>query len=765
MHCASCSANIEYALRKQPGIKQANVNLATEKAYLDYDDATTNLEKIKSIIVKLGYGAEEEMAGQMMGMSEHDHSKMVAEKELTRLKNRFIFSLIFSLPLAYLAMGPMLGLPVPPDPANTLVQFILATTVIFICRDIWQTGIKGFLNLSPNMDSLIFLGTSAAYFYSLVSSILSLINPPTMAVSYFESSALILAFISLGKYLEAITKGKTGQAIKKLIGLQAKTARVIKNGREENISIDQVKVNNIVLIKPGEKIPLDGIIIDGYSGVDEKMITGESIPAEKKVGDEVIGSTLNQTGALKVRVTKVGQDTMLAQIIKVVENALGSKAPIQALADKISFYFVMVILAIALITLAAWLLLGFPFIFAMTAAIAILIIACPCALGLATPTAVMMGTGMAAGQGILIKTSKALEMAKKVNTIVFDKTGTLTKGEPEVTDIIPITNNKTPITSEEILKLAASLEKNSEHPLAQAVIKKADEQNLKLFEVNKFEALPGKGIMAEINHKKYFLGTKKLMAENNIVIDVLEKQLETLEKQGKTVIILAKSNQVIGLLALFDQLKDSARDSIKELKSMGKKIALLTGDNQRVAEEIAKELNIDYVIAEVLPNGKADIIKKLQSGEIENRKPARQASPVEAGGSALDTRHSTLGTRYVAMVGDGINDAPALAQADLGIALGSGTDIAMETGEIILIKNDLNQVAKAIKFSGYTLGKIKQGLFWAFFYNLAGVPIAAGVLYPLTGWLLRPEIAAAAMAFSSVSVVLNALSMKWHKID
>lgn len=755
MHCASCSANIEYALRKQLGIKQANVNLATEKAYIEYNDEITNLDKIKSIIDKLGYGAEEEVVGSMDQMAGHDHSKMLAEKELNRLKNRFIFSLIFSLPLAYLAMGQILGLPVPPNLVNTLIQFVLASLVIFICRDIWQSGIKGFLNLSPNMDSLIFLGTAAAYFYSLINAVRLLLDPAVMAVSYFESSALILTFISLGKYLEAITKGKTGQAIKKLIGLQVKTARVIKNGQEENIPIDQVKVNDIVLIKPGEKIPLDGVITEGYSGVDEKMITGESIPVEKKVGDQVIGSTLNQTGALKVKVTRVGQDTMLAQIIKVVENALGSKAPIQALADKISFYFVIIILLIAIFTLSIWLLLGFSFTFALTAAIAVLIIACPCALGLATPTAVMMGTGMAAEQGILIKTSKALEMAKKVNTIVFDKTGTLTKGEPEVTDIVPFANSQLLITNEEVLKLAASLEKNSEHPLAQAVVKKANEQNLKLLEINKFAALPGKGIMAEINQDKYFLGTKKLMAENNIIIDVLKKQIEILEKQGKTVIILARNTTAIGILALFDQLKNSAKESIEELKKMGKKIAILTGDNQRVAEEIAKELNIDYVIAEVLPSGKADIIKKLQLGDIENRK-----SP-----SSRAQDEGKIENHYVAMVGDGINDAPALAQADLGIALGSGTDIAMETGEIILIKNDLSQVAKAIKFSGYTLRKIKQGLFWAFFYNLAGVPIAAGVLYPLTGWLLRPEIAAAAMAFSSVSVVLNALSMKWYKID
>jgi len=651
-------------------------------------------------------------------------------------------------------MGTMLGLPVLASPVNTIVQFILATTVIFICRDIWQSGVRGFLNSSPNMDSLVFLGTAAAYFYSLINLILSVIDSLTMTVSYFESSALILVFISLGKYLEAITKGKTGQAIKKLMGLAAKTARVIIDGQEKDVPIGQVKVDDVVLIKPGEKIPLDGQVIEGYSGVDEKMITGESIPVEKKVGDQVIGSTLNQTGALKVKITKVGKATMLAQIIKVVENALGSKAPIQALADKISFYFVIVILFIALITLAIWLILGFSFVFAMTAAIAVLIIACPCALGLATPTAIMMGTGMAAGQGILIKTSKALEMAKKVDTIIFDKTGTLTKGEPEVTDIVVIHNLKSKVQNDnsklKILQLAASLENHSEHPLAQAVVKKAMEQNQKLSEIKNFKALPGKGIMAEIDHNKYFLGTKKLLAENNIVFDGLEKNIEALEKQGKTVVILAQDKQAIGIIALFDQLKDSAKDSIKELKNLGKKIAIITGDNQRVANEIARELSIDFVMAEILPNGKAEAIKKFQNNEIGNWK-------LEIGNSYQ--------RRVVAMIGDGINDAPALAQADLGIALGSGTDIAMETGEIILIKNDLSQVAKAIKFSGYTLRKIKQGLFWAFFYNLIGVPIAAGVLYPITGWLLRPEIAAAAMAFSSVSVVLNALSMKWYKID
>jgi Cu+-exporting ATPase len=579
------------------------------------------------------------------------------------------------------------------------------------------------------MDSLIFIGTATAYFYSLIVTFFSFFKKSFEAHLYYEATVLILLFISLGKYLEAITKGKTSEAIKKLIGLQPKEATIIKENVEMKISISEVKVGDIVLVRPGEKIPVDGVVIDGYSAVDEKAITGESIPVEKKVGDEVIGGTVNKTGVLKVRATRVGKETMLYQIIKIVEEALGSKAPIQLLADKVSFYFVPIVIGIAIFSLLIWLLLGKSFPFALTVFVSVLIIACPCALGLATPTAVMMGTSLAAQRGILIKSGKALEMARDVNMVIFDKTGTLTKGEPAVTDIVPFSRSE-----KEILQIAASIEKNSEHPLAEAIVKKAKEENLDLFEVKNFQAIPGRGVVGEFKGKKIILGTRKLMIENQIDTSKIEEKLVSLEDQGKTTMILAENKEIIGIVAVADTLKEYSKEAVEILHRMGKKVGIITGDNRRVANAIAKQLGIDKVLAEVLPQEKAAEIKKLQSeGNI------------------------------VAMVGDGINDAPALAQADLGIALGSGTDIAMETGEIVLIKDDLRDVVLAMDLSKYTLNKIKQNLFWAFFYNVISIPIAAGVFYPFTGLLLNPAIAAAAMAFSSVSVVSNALLMKRYK--
>ncbi|MDP2864092.1 MAG: copper-translocating P-type ATPase, partial [bacterium] len=548
---------------------------------------------------------------------------------------------------------------------------------------------------------------------------------------YYESAALILVFISLGKYLEAVTKGKTSEAIKKLIGLQPKEATVIKDGQEIKVPISSVKVGDIILIKPGEKIPVDGTVIDGYSGVDEKAITGESMPVEKKKGDEVIGSTINKTGALKFEATRVGKDTMLAQIIKIVEEAMGSKAPIQLLADKVSFYFVPVVIIIAILALTIWLVAGQSFAFALTVFVAVLIIACPCALGLATPTAVMMGTGLAAQNGILIKSGKALETARDVNMVIFDKTGTLTKGEPSVTDVVKIKNDANEAL---ILQIAASVEKNSEHPLAQAIVNKAKEEKVNLSEAKNFQAIPGHGVSADLENKKILFGTRKLMVDNQINPAVLEEKIIGLENQGKTVMILSFGGEIIGLIAVADTLKEYSKEAVEMLHRMGKKVAIITGDNERVGQAIAKEVNIDRVLAEVLPQEKSAEIKKLQQeGNV------------------------------VAMVGDGINDAPALAQADLGIALGSGTDVAMETGEIVLIKDDLRDVITAIDLSNYTLDKIKQNLFWAFIYNIVGIPIAAGILYPFTGWLLNPVIAAAAMAFSSVSVVSNSLLMKRYR--
>lgn len=726
MHCASCAANIEHDLKKEKAVISANVNFASEKANIEFDKAKIDLGEIQKIIENLGYSADEENAEQER---DHDH----AHDSVRKNRNIFIVSAVLGAPVLYLVMGEMLSLPLPSLSMKTelIVQGLIATAIIVINYRLYFSGFKSLFKGSPSMDSLIAIGTGAAYLYSVIMSVLIWLKPSYADDNYlyFESAALILVFISLGKYLEALTKGKTSDAIKKLIGLQPKEATVIRNGEEIKIPISEVKVGEIILVKPGEKIPVDGVVIDGYSGVDEKAITGESIPVEKSKGDTVIGATINKTGVLKFEATRIGKDTMISQIIRVVEEAIGSKAPIQLLVDKISYYFVPSVISIALFSSTFWLVLGEPFSFALTIFVTVLIIACPCALGLATPTAVMMGTGLAAQNGILIKSSKALEMARKINMVVFDKTGTLTKGKPEVTDIIGMN-----VSDSDLLQFAGSIEKNSEHPLAQAIVEAAKNQKVKFLEVEKFNAIPGKGVEAFLKNKKLIFGTRLLMQENKIKINSIEEQMETLETQGKTAMILAYDDDIIGVIAVADTLKEFSRKAVAMLHNRGKKVAIITGDNKRVGAAIAKQIGIDKVLAEVLPQEKSAEIKKLQrEGNV------------------------------VAMVGDGINDAPALAQSDLGIALGSGTDIAMETGEIILIKDDLRDVIKAIDLSKYTLRKIKQNLFWAFSYNIIGVPVAAGVIYPFTGWLLNPTIAAAAMAFSSVSVVSNALLMKRYR--
>jgi Cu+-exporting ATPase len=744
MHCASCSAVIENALKKESGVNSANVNIASEKAFVEYNSQKTDILKIKKLIEKLGYKAHEEMIEN----ESVNHFEDENHKEIKKLKKAFIFSLILGIPIIYMTMGEILGFPEinVSLKLNVAVQFIITTAIMIINYPLYVSGLKKLIQRNPNMDSLIETGTLAAYFYSLVISLMVWFKPDFSGEHlYYESAALILVFISLGKYLETATKGKTGDAIKKLIGLQPKEATIIRNSEEIKIPISEVRTGDIILVKPGEKIPVDGMVVDGYSGVDEKAITGESMPVEKKAGDEVIGATINKTGVLKFKATRVGRDTMLAQIIKIVEEAMGSKAPIQLLVDKVAFYFVPAVMAIAIIALIVWLVVGQSFAFALTIFVAVLIVACPCSLGLATPTAVMMGTGLAAKNGILIKSGKALETARAVNMVVFDKTGTLTRGEPIVTDIVR--SQESEAESQNILQIAASVERNSEHPLAQAILNKAksafaasdvasaDKAGFKYLDVEGFNALPGKGVIGKINNKEILFGNRKLMTENKIDYRNFEEKIIALENQGKTAMLLAYNKEFVGIIAVADTLKEFSKQAVSMLHNLGKKVAIITGDNKRVGEAIAKELNIDKVLAEVLPQGKSEEIKRLQKeGNI------------------------------VAMVGDGINDAPALAQADLGIALGSGTDIAMETGEIVLIKDDLRDVVTAIDLSAYTLRKIKQNLFWAFFYNTVGIPVAAGILYPITGWLLNPMIAAAAMAFSSVSVVSNALLMKRYKI-
>ena len=727
MHCASCSTNIERTLSKKDGISNIIVNFARKSANIKFDEKKITQNQIIDEIKALGFVAITQEEFNQKGASD--------DQELSKFRVQFIYSALFGFPVMYLAMGPMIGLPVHQgiQAYNIAIQTLTTSIIIIICNSIWIHGSKNLIKRRPNMDSLIFLGTFAAYAYSVLYSYLYLFDHITIHPHlYYESAAFILIFISLGKYLEALSKGKAGSAIQKLIGLQPKTAIKIENEQEVQIPISKVKVNDILLVKPGEKIPVDGKVIEGYSGVDEKAITGESIPIEKTKGSIVIGATINSTGTLKIQATKVGNDTMLAQIVKTVENALGTKAPIQLLADKVAFYFVPTVLIISIITLVIWLLVGATQAFALSAFIAVLIIACPCALGLATPTAVMVGTGIAAKNGILIKTSKALEIAHSIDMIVFDKTGTLTIGKPKVTDIVSLNNLK--IDDRKILQLAASIEASSEHPLASAIVSHAKKQNIKISKVTSFQAIPGKGVEGVINKSIIKIGTRRLMKDNSIETAVLEDSMKKLETGGKTVMIIAHNKTALGLIAMQDTLKEHAKETIENLKKINKKIAIITGDNKRVATAIARELKIDNVIAEVLPNGKAIEIKKLQS----------------AG-------------HKIAMIGDGINDAPALAQSDLGIALGSGTDIAMETGELVLMKDDLRDVEKAIKISEKTLIKIKQNLFWAFFYNIIGIPIAAGVLYPFLGWQLNPAIAGAAMAFSSVSVVTNSLLLKRYK--
>lgn len=737
MHCASCARNIEKALKREKGILEVNVNFASEKASVSFDSEVITLEKIKKIISDLGYQAltEKEEAEEKLPP---EREKEAREKEIQDFKKRLIFSLIFGIPLLYFAMGWMVGLSVPAIEnvsLQALIQLILTTPIILAAFKLYTSGFHSLMRRAPNMDSLIFIGTSAAYLYSLVISLAIWLGVSKYGLEdlYYEIAAFILIFILLGKYLEAVTRGKTSEALRKLIGLQPKIARIEKEGKEIEISVEKVQIGDLVVVRPGEKIPVDGVVVEGTSAVDEKMITGESLPVTKKKGDEVIGATINQSGMLKFKATKVGKETALAQIIKIVEEAQASKAPIQLLADKVSLYFVPGVITIAVLAFLFWLLVGQPFVFALTVLIAVLIIACPCALGLATPTAIMVGTGLGAESGILIKSAQALETAHKLQVIIFDKTGTLTKGEPAVTDIISFSD----LAQEKILELASIGEKGSEHPIGKAIVKKAEEEKIKIIEGKNYETIAGEGIKCQHQDQWILVGNRVFMKDNKLEVSPeIETELQKLESGGKTVVMVALDNKIIGAVAIADTLKEFSKEAVEQLKKMTKEVWLITGDNERTAKVIAEQLGIeeDKIMAQVLPGDKAKKVKELQ----------------ERG-------------KIVAFVGDGINDAPALAQADVGVAIGSGTDVAMETGEIILIKDDLRDVVTSIDLSSYTVRKIKQNLFWAFFYNSVGIPIAAGILYPFFGFLLNPMIAAAAMAFSSVSVVSNSLLMKRYR--
>lgn len=733
MTCAACAKAVERSVNKLGGITSAVVNFATEKLSVEYDPSVTRISEIKAAIKKAGYEPLDIEAGQSV-----DKEKERREKEIRTLWYKFLISAVFTVPLLFIAMGHMIGYQLPAivdpmvNPRNfAIVQLVLTIPVIIAGNRFYRVGFKSLFKRSPNMDSLIALGTSAAVIYGLYAIVQIYEGNIDYAYElYFETAGVIITLILLGKYLESVTKGKTSEAIKKLMGLAPKTATVIHEGKEIEIPIEEVEVGDIIVVKPGEKIPVDGEVTEGLTSIDESMLTGESIPVEKKVGDKVIGASINKNGSIRFKATKVGKDTALAQIIKLVENAQGSKAPIAKMADIISGYFVPIVMAIAVIAGLAWYLSGETEVFALTIFIAILVIACPCALGLATPTAIMVGTGKGAEYGVLIKGGEALETAHKVRTIVFDKTGTITEGKPKVTDVVTAGN----IDKDKLLQLAASAEKGSEHPLGEAIVKGAEERGLELLKVEHFRAIPGHGIEVTILGSHIFLGNKKLMVEKNIEIGEYQKASDTLAEEGKTPMYVSVDGKLAGIIAVADVVKENSKRAIERLHAMGIEVAMITGDNRRTAEAIAKQVGIDRVLAEVLPQDKANEVKKLQD---EGKK--------------------------VAMVGDGINDAPALAQADIGIAIGSGTDVAMESADIVLMRSDLMDVPTAIQLSKKTIRNIKQNLFWAFAYNSAGIPIAAGVLYMFGGPLLNPIIAAAAMSFSSVSVLLNALRLKGFK--
>lgn len=730
MTCAACVRAVERAVNKLDGINEVHVNLATEKLTATFNPEIVRISDIKKAVEKAGYKALED--------EKKDTDQEKKEQEIKTLWKRFIVSLIFTAPLLVIAMSHMIGITLPAvidhrtSPGNFAIsQLILVIPVIIMGSKFYRVGFKTLIKGNPNMDSLIAIGSSAAFLYGLFGVYKIFNGDLTYAFKlYFESAGVILTLITLGKYLEAVSKGKTSEAIKKLMNLAPKTATIIRNDKEETIPVDEVEAGDIIIVKPGERFPVDGDIIDGRTSVDESMLTGESIPVEKNIGDKVIGASINKSGFIKYKATKVGKDTALAQIIKLVEEAQGSKAPIARLADTISGYFVPVVMGLAVISAIIWFITGATPSFALTIFISVLVIACPCALGLATPTAIMVGTGKGAEYGVLIKSGGALETGHKINTIVFDKTGTITEGKPKVTDLIT-TNG---FENDPLLQIIASGEKGSEHPLGEAIVKACEEKNLPLKKIDDFKAIPGHGIEFDVDGQHIILGNIKFMKDKNISIESLEENARTLAEEGKTPMYIAVDGSAAGVIAVADTVKESSKKAISKLHELGIEVAMITGDNKKTAQAIAKQVGIDVVLAEVLPEDKAYEVKKLQ----------------ESG-------------KKVAMVGDGINDAPALAQADIGIAIGSGTDVAVESADMVLMRSDLMDVTTAILLSKKTITNIKQNLFWAFAYNVLGIPIAMGIWYAFGGPLLNPMIAAAAMSLSSVSVVSNALRLKGFK--
>ncbi|PIP32592.1 copper-translocating P-type ATPase [Candidatus Gottesmanbacteria bacterium CG_4_10_14_0_8_um_filter_37_24] len=737
MHCSSCAALIEKSLKKVTGVSKANVNFAAEKALVFYDGNIVTVDSLINAVKKAGYLASE------VKNNDPEFDRKKREKEIKGLSEAFINSLILSFPMLYFMLFDFISwIPgkVMLTPFIGIISLLLSTPVQFIIGLRFYKGMWSALRMKTfNMDSLIAIGTSTAYFYSLINLVyyflktgsLIGINGAKIPELYFETAAFLITFVILGKWLEIRAKGRTSDAIKKLMGLAAKTARVVKDGQTMDIPINEVKAGDIILVRPGEKVPIDGKIIKGSSSVDESMLTGESIPVEKHEGDTVVGATMNKMGSFEFVATRVGSETTLAQIIRLIEEAQGSKAPIQAFADKISAWFVPIVIGIALLTFIIWyFVLGATLAFALMAFTSVIVIACPCAVGLATPTALMVGTGKGAEYGVLIKGGEPLESACKVNTVVFDKTGTLTNGKPVVTDIVGIGS----LNDNSVLSLSASLEKSSEHPLAEAIYNYAKEELATLKDTQNFKAIAGHGVTAEIDSQKYYFGNRKLISEVvGLPIDIVDRKLGRLEEQGKTAMILSNDKEILGIVAVADTVKETSKEAVAKLKKRGIEVYMITGDNRRTAEAIAREVGIDNVLAEVLPEDKASEVKKIQG----------------------------MGKR-VAMVGDGINDAPALAQADIGVAMGNGTDVAMEAGGIVIMKNDLRDVVTAFDLSKETMGKIKQNMFFALFYNVIGIPIAARALISL-GLVLKPELAGLAMAFSSISVVSNSLLLRYFR--
>lgn len=735
MTCASCAQTIEKVVNKLAGVQTASVNLATEKMQARFNPDEISATDIIQAVEDAGYKA-------ILDGSETGEKTDKKQAHIKEMWTRVIWSAIFTVPLLYIAMGPMIGLPIPSvlDPVHhadrfAIVQLLLTLPIVYVGRSFYTVGFKALFKGHPNMDSLIAIGTSAAVLQGIVMTYLLATGRVMIHHGhpdlYFESGGVILALITLGKYLEVVSKGKTSEAIKKLMGLAPKTARIFKDNQEIEIPIEQVQTGDIVIVRPGDKIPVDGKIISGNSAVDESMITGESIPVEKHEGDKVIGASINKNGSFRFEATKVGKDTTLAQIIKLVEDAQGSKAPIAKLADQVSGVFVPIVIVLAILSGLLWYFLGQEsWVFALSITISVLVIACPCALGLATPTAIMVGTGKGAENGVLIKSGDALETTQKVETIVFDKTGTITEGKPIVTDVLTYHE----YSENDVLALAASAETGSEHPLGEAIVEGAKERQLTLKEVTDFEAIPGHGIQVTVDGQKLLLGNQKLMRENTIDLLSAVTDSDRLASEGKTPMFIASEQQLIGIVAVADTIKENSLAAIDKLHRMGIQVAMITGDNKRTAEAIAKQVGIDRVFSEVLPEDKANEVKKLQEEGL-----------------------------YVAMVGDGINDAPALAQADVGIAIGSGTDVAIESANIVLMRSDLMDVPTAIELSRATIKNIKENLFWAFAYNVLGIPVAMGILHIFGGPLLNPMIAGAAMSFSSVSVLLNALRLRRFK--